>query len=177
MIADARGLPESEQVAVDEDLARIRKWLHRHPEVHASVAVDRIRFDAGQGNVLLVVSADRDVDALRRDLETVVRLPERLRVRADHASLEDLERVLRCIVETRMGSADNNATVVTSAGIDEQVGAVVVTLNRVDPRYVDDLQARSDGLVQVEAEPLIPVRLEPPTVDRNDRWAGPVDSP
>jgi hypothetical protein len=75
------GVPEPERSAVEVDLPRLQRWIRGHPEVRASVALDRAAFDAGQGHVLLVVSVEGDPAAVRRELEAMVAHPDRLRVR------------------------------------------------------------------------------------------------
>jgi hypothetical protein len=87
--------------------------------------------------------------------------PDRLRVRVDRPSPEELQRVLRWVIDTRMTSGGGSRTFVTSAGVDERAAVVVVALNRRDPEYADELVALTNGLVRVEPEPTILVPLGP----------------
>ena len=64
-----------------------------------------------------------------------------------------LREVLQWILATRM-TADTPTTV-TSAGIDERAGEVVVTLNRRDDDYAANLVSLTNGLIRVEPEPVI----------------------
>ena len=139
--ADIVEIPEPQRSVVEMDLPRVERWLREHPEVHASVAVDRAAFDAGQGHVLLVVTVQGDPAMVRRELESVLAYPDRLRVRVDRPSPEELQRVLRWVIDTRMTSGGGSRTFVTSAGVDERAGVVVVALNRRDPEYADELVA------------------------------------
>jgi hypothetical protein len=147
---------------VEVDLPRLQRWLQDHPEVHASVIVDRAAFDAGQGHVLLVVKVQGDPATVRRELESVLAHPDRLRVRVDRPSPEELHQMLRWVIDTRMTPGGGSQTVVTTAGVDEAAGVVVVTLNRRDQQYADELSALTNGMVRVEPEPANIVLLAPP---------------
>ena len=156
-------LPEHERSIVEADLPSLQRWIREHPEVAAAVELDRSAFDAGQGHVLLVATVHGDPGAVRSDLESVVAHPDRLRVRADRPTAGELRRLLRWVIDTRMADPGGGSrTVITGAGVDDGAGVVVVTLNRRDQRYTDELVAASGGLVRVEAEPSNPQLLVPP---------------
>jgi hypothetical protein len=72
-----------------------------------------------------------------------------------------LEQVLRWVVETQMGPVEEGRTVVTSAGIDERAGRVVITLNRADERYAGELISQAGGLVSVAPQPLVVEAIPP----------------
>ena len=158
---DIAEIPEPQRSVVEADLPRVERWLREHPEIHVSVALDRARFDAGQGHVLLVVTVQGDAATVRRELESVMANPDRLRVRVYRPSPEELQRVLRWVIDTRMTSEGGSRTFVTVAGVDERAGVVVVALNRRDPQYADELVALTEGLVRVEPEPTNMVPLGP----------------
>jgi hypothetical protein len=74
--------------------------------------------------------------------------------------------VLHWVIDTRMTPPGGSQTFVTTAGVDDAAGVVVVTLNRRDQQYVDELLALTKGLVRVEPEPtnlelLLPPRFTP----------------
>lgn len=154
---DIAALPEPERSVVETDLLRVRGWLREHPDVRASLALDRTAFDAGQGHVLMIITLSGDPTELRPHLESAVLHPDRLRVRVARPSLEELCEVLQWVVATRMTS--DTHTTVTTAGIDERAGEVVVTLNRRDEDNAAELVALAGGLLRVEPEPVIPKPL------------------
>ena len=117
---DVAAIPEPERSVVETDLPRVRSWLREHPDVRASLALDRTAFDAGQGHVLMIVIVSGDPAELRPHLESAVLHPDRLRVRGARASLDELREVLQWVVATRMTS--DTRTTVTTAGIDERAG-------------------------------------------------------
>lgn len=159
---DIADIPEPEQSVVAIDLPRIQRWLREHSDTRASVTLDRTAFDAGQGHVLLAVTVKGDPAAVRRELESVVAHPDRLRVRVDRPSPEELHRVLRWVIDTCMTSRGGSQTVVTTAGVDERAGVVVVALNRRDQEYAHELVALTRGMVRVEPEPAVVEFLKPP---------------
>jgi hypothetical protein len=112
--------------------------------------------------VLLVVKVQGDPATVRRELESVLAHPDRLRVRVDRPSPEELHQMLRWVIDTRMTPGGGSQTVVTTAGVDEAAGVVVVTLNRRDQQYADELSALTNGMVRVEPEPANIVLLAPP---------------
>lgn len=54
---------------------------------------------------------------------------------------------------------DSRPTTVTSAGIDEHAGKVVVTLNRRDEDYAAELMSLTKGLIRVAPDPVIVTTL------------------
>jgi len=161
--SDIAAIPEPERSVVETDLPRIRSWLRGHPGVDASVTLDRTAFDAGQGHVLVIVAVTGDPTEVREDLESAVLHPDRLRVRAHRPSLNALREVLQWVLATRM-TADTPTTV-TSAGIDERAGKVVVTLNRRDEDYAAELMSLTKGLIRVAPDPVIVTPLGSPHSD------------
>ena len=68
-----------------------------------------------------------------------------------------------------MTQPHGSRTFVTTAGIDERAGVVVVRLNQRDPQYAAELVALARGLVRVEPEPTVVQLLEPPRRAPTDR--------
>jgi hypothetical protein len=140
--------------------------------VRAEIAVDRSAALAGQGEPLIVVRVE-DPAAHRAELVGLLDRPDRLRVRPRRADPADLERLLRWILDTQMVPAEPGRATVSSAGIDETAGVVVVTLDRPDPRYAADLAAAGGGLLRVAERPVVVQAIPPvPQTREPPRAAG-----
>ena len=133
--SEIAAIPEPERSVVEADLPRIRGWLREHRDVRASVR-SIVRRSTLVKVMCIIVTVTGDPAELRRDIESAVLHPDPLQVRADRPSSDELDEVLQWILETRMTS--DTRTTVTTAGIDERAGEVVVTLNRRDEEYAAD---------------------------------------
>jgi hypothetical protein len=160
------GLPDDERQVVLGDVERLQEWARQRPDLQAVVTVDRSRFDAGRRVALVVIAIHDAPSPYRRELKSLVAHSDRLRVKAYRPPDGELERVLRWIVEDHMRPIEADQTVVTTAGIDDQAQLVVVTLNRQDQSYANELSVASDGLVRVTPEPTIVDAIPPVKVNR-----------
>jgi hypothetical protein len=150
-----------EEPGLAADMKEVRRWIGAHPAAEGSVSVDRSASDAGQGEPLLVLTVSDDPTLHREGLVPLLVRPDRLRVRRYRPAAADLDRVLRWVVETQMAPVGEGGTVVTSAGIDEPAGRVVVSLNRADEEYARELMSRAGGLISVAPQPLVVVAIPP----------------
>jgi hypothetical protein len=157
------GLPDHESEPLRHDLAIVREWSASAAGTVREIAVDRRRFDAGQGHALLVVTVGTDPGWVREQLIPLLDHPDRLRVRATRASDAELQRVLQWVINEHM--AATGGSYVTVAGIDERAGVVRVALNRVDAHLAARLQAHESGLIRVDERPALPVAPELPVPD------------
>jgi hypothetical protein len=148
------GLPPHESDPLRQDLPIVREWAHTVGPP-AQVTVDRRRFDAGQGHVLLVVTVAGDAETARRQLVPRLYHPDRLRVRIDRPGDDELRRALQWVLDTHM--THTRGSHVTGAGIDDRAGVVRVTLNRSDPALAARLEAHGSGLIRVSSTPVVPV--------------------
>jgi hypothetical protein len=147
------GLPAPESEPLREDLPVVRRWAAATGDT-PQIRVDRRRYDAGQGHVLLVVTVAADADAVSRHLVPLLRHPDRLRVRVARPSDAELRRVLDWVLNEHM--VDTRDSYVSSAGIDDRAGVVQVA-NRRDPELAARLAAHESGLIRVSD---VPVRAE-----------------
>jgi hypothetical protein len=151
--------------ALATDLERLHGWSGAHPAARAEISVDRSAALAGQGEPLIVVCLD-DPAAHRAELVDLLDRPDRLRVRPRRPDPADLARLLRWVVDTQMRPAGSGRATVSSAGIDEAAGVVVVTLDRPDPRYAAELAAAGGGLLRVAPRPVVVEAIPPATQTR-----------
>ena len=134
-----------------EDLPVVRRWAAATTGDAPQIRVDRRRYDAGQGHVLLVVTVAADAGAASRHLVPLLRHPDRLRVRVARPSDAELRRVLDWVLKEHM--VDTRDSYVSSAGIDDRAGVVRVALNRRDPELAARLTAHESGLIRVSDMP------------------------
>jgi hypothetical protein len=151
-------LPERESGPLRDDLPIVREWAASVPDSVARISVERRRFDAGQGHVLLIVTVDADPEPARRQLVPRLAHPDRLRVRRARASDAELRAVMQWVIDKQMTPTEGSyATVV---GVDERAGVVRVQLNRVDPELSARLENHESGLIRVDERPSLPVAPE-----------------
>ena len=156
-------LPEHEAGPLRDDLPIVQEWA---TSVHGSVprvSIDRRRFDAGQGHVLLVITVRADPGPVREELVPRLSHPDRLRVRRARPSDDDLRRAMQWVIDEHMTHTEGSY--VTGVGIDEPAGVVRVQLNRPDRELAAQLENHEAFLIHVDDTPSLPVA---PELERSD---------
>jgi hypothetical protein len=142
-----------------EDLPVVRRWVERNPGADARLTET---VEHGGGRVVLVISIPAQAEMLRAQLEIppLVQFPELLRFRRWQPAEQEVEWTLQWV----LGLMDRQdelrlPTMVTSTGPHPDSGLIMITLDRVDPAYAAELEARGNGLTFVLPEPVNPVPL------------------
>ncbi len=146
--------PPSPDWRASPDRQAVQGWIEHNPGAQArfSTSVD---VETGQ-EILVVNIPDRtEMHRARQELLQLVRQPEHLRVRRWRPPDDEVDRIMRWALDTLL-PVDGSSTPVTSVGPDPESGLVMITLRMADAAYAADLEARTDGLAFVAAEPDVP---------------------
>ena len=141
------------------DLPVVRQWVERNPGAHARLTET---VEHGGDRVVLVISVPDHDEMVRARTEIVplVQFPELLRFRRWQPSEQETEWTLQWVLGLMRRQEDLRLrTKVTSTGPHHVSGLVMITLDRVDPGYAAELEARGNGLSYVLPDPENPVPL------------------
>jgi hypothetical protein len=139
------------------DLAVVREWVDRNPGADARLTET---VEHGGDRVVLVVSVPvhEEMVRARAEILPLVQFPELLRFRRRQPSEEETEWALQWVLGLMRRQEELDLpTKVTSAG--RHSGLIMLTLDRVDPAYAAELEARGNGLTVVLPDPVNPVPL------------------
>lgn len=153
-------MPSRERADAGADRRIVGSWISENPGAHARLTeVD----DPGEpGRVVFVVNVpDRDeMTRAREELAGLMRSPEQLRVRRWKPSRAEIDSVQAWVWSTRR-SLVGSGTRVVATWIDVRSGLLSISLNRIDRKYADELEAATDGLAFVRPEPDMGTMLGP----------------
>lgn len=160
------------------DLAVVRQWVERNPDTNGRLTET---VEHGGDRVVLVISfpAHEEMLRARSEIPPLVQFPELLRFRRWQPAEQETEWTLQWVLGLMRRQGDLNLpTKVISTGPHPVSGLIMITLDRIDPAYAAELEARGDGLVFVTPEPENPVPLAvarawPPPGDRVPDAASP----
>lgn len=141
------------------DLPVVRQWVERNPDTDARLMET---VEHGGDRVVLVISIPVHEEMLRAQIEIppLVQFPELLRFRRWQPAEEETEWTLQWVLGLMRRQDDLGLpTKVTSTGPHPVSGLIMITLDRVDPTYAAELEARGNGLTIVLPEPVNPVPL------------------
>jgi hypothetical protein len=141
------------------DLPVVRQWVGRNPD--AGVRLTET-VEHGGHRVVLVISIPNYEQMLRArtEIPPLVQFPELLRFRRWQPSEQETERTLQWVLGLMRRQEELHLpTMVTSTGPHPESGLIMITLDRVDPTYAAELEARGNGLTIVLPEPVNPVPL------------------
>ncbi|WP_433020172.1 hypothetical protein [Kribbella sp. CA-294648] len=141
------------QATASPDLAVVRQWVERNPEAHARLTET---VEHGGDRVVLVVSipAHEEMVRARSEILPLVRFPELLRFRRWQPSEQETEWTLQWVLGLMRRQEELGLpTHVTSTWPDSESGLIMITLDRVDPAYAAELEARGNGLTVVRPTP------------------------
>lgn len=141
------------------DLAVVRQWVERNPATDARLTET---VEHGGERVVLVISIPAHEEMLRARIEVppLVQFPELLRFRRWKPTEQETEWTLQWVLGLMRRQADLDLpTRVTSTGPHPVSGLIMISLDRVDPTYAAELEARGNGLAYVLPEPENPVPL------------------
>jgi hypothetical protein len=158
---------------VSPDLAVVRRWVERNPEAGARLTET---VEHGGGRVVLVVSVPDHAEMVRARSEILplVDFPELLRFRRWRPSEQETEWTLQWVLGLMRRQEDLGLpTKVTSTGPHPDSGLIMISLDRVDPTYAAELEARGNGLVAVLPDPenLVPLSMAGPRTAPQHRVA------
>ncbi|MER7249900.1 hypothetical protein [Kribbella sp. NPDC000426] len=141
------------------DLPVVREWVERNPNADATLTET---VEHGGERVVLVISIPVHEQMVRaqREVSPLVRFPELLRFRRRRPAEQEIEWTLQWVLGLMRRQEDLNLpTKVTSTGPHPVSGLIMITLDRVDPTYAAELEARGNGLTIVLPDPVNPVPL------------------
>jgi hypothetical protein len=141
------------------DLPVVREWIERNPDMNARLTET---VEHGGDRVVLIISFPAHEDMLRARIEIppLVQFPELLRFRRWKPTEQETEWALQWVLGLMRRQHDLDLpTKVTSTGPHPISGLIMITLDRVDPTYAAELEARGNGLTFVLPEPENPVPL------------------
>jgi hypothetical protein len=141
------------------DLPVVRQWVERNPDAAARLTET---VEHGGNRIVLVISIPAPEEMLRAQIEIppLVQFPELLRFRRWQPSEQETERTLQWVLGLMRRQEELGLpTKVTSTGPHPASGLIMITLDRVDPTYATELEARGNGLAIVLPEPVNPVPL------------------
>ncbi|WP_329000812.1 hypothetical protein OHA18_41075 [Kribbella sp. NBC_00709] len=144
---------------VSPDLPVVHRWVDRNRDAHARLTET---VEHGGDRVVLIISIPVHEEMLRARLEIppLVQFPELLRFRRWQPTEQETEWTLQWVLGLMRRQVDLGLpTKVTSTGPQPVSGLIMITLDRVDPTYAAELEARGDGLTFVLPEPVNPVPL------------------
>ncbi|GAA1579536.1 hypothetical protein GCM10009789_36610 [Kribbella sancticallisti] len=148
-----------ERATASPDLPVVRQWVERNPRTEARLTET---VEHGGGRVVLVVNVPAHEEMVRARLEIppLVRFPELLRFRRWQPGEQEAEWTLQWVLGLMRRQEDLNLpTKVTSTGRHPASGLIMITIDRVDPTYAAELEARGNGLTMVLPDPMNPVPL------------------
>lgn len=135
------------------DLPVVRQWIECNPNTNARLTET---VEHGGDRVVLVISVPVHEEMLRAQIEIppLVQFPELLRFRRWQPSGQETEWTLQWVLGLMRRQVDLGLpTKVTSTGPHPVSGLIHITLDRVDPTYAAELEARGNGLTFVLPEP------------------------
>lgn len=141
------------EATASPDLAVVQRWVERNPGADARLAET---VEHGGGRVALVVSVPVHEEMVRARSETLplVQFPELLRFRRWQPSEQETEWTLQWVLGLMRRQEELGLpTRVTSVWPDSESGLIMMTLDRVDPIYAAELEARGNGLTVVRPTP------------------------
>jgi hypothetical protein len=141
------------------DLPVVRQWFEQNPNTNARLTET---VEHGGGRVVLVISIPVHEEMLRARIEIppLVQFPELLRFRRWQPAERETEWTLQWVLGLMRRQEELGLpTKVTSTGPNPASGLIMITLDRVDPAYAAELEARGNGLTVVLPEPENPVPL------------------
>jgi len=141
------------------DLPVVRQWVERNPDTDAQLTET---VEHGGDRVVLVISipVHEEMIRARTEIPPLVQFPKLLRFRRWQPAAQETEWTLQWVLGLMRRQEELGLpTKVTSTGPHPQSGLIEITLDRVDPTYAAELEARGDGLVVVLPEPVNPVPL------------------
>lgn len=139
------------------DLRVVRQWVERNPDAEAKLTET---VEHGGARVVLVISVPVHAQMLRARVEVppLARFPELLRFRRWKPAEQETEWTLQWVLGLMRRQVDLDLpTKVTSTGLVS--GLIMITLDRADPVYAAELEARGNGLTFVLPDPVNPVSL------------------
>jgi hypothetical protein len=160
------------------DLPVVRQWVERNPDTDVRLTET---VEHGGDRVVLVVSfpAHEEMVRARREIPPLVQFPELLRFRRWQPGEQEVEWTLQWVLGLMRRQEELRLpTKVTSTGPHPVSGIIMISLDRIDPAYAAELEARGNGLTVVLPEPVNPVPLSdardwPPPRDRVPDAASP----
>jgi hypothetical protein len=135
------------------DLPVVRQWVECNPGAHARLTET---VEHGGDRVVLVISIPVHEDMLRAraEIRELVQYPELLRFRRWKPTEQETEWTLQWVLGLMRRQEDLRLpTRVTSTGPHPVSGLIMIALDRVDPTYAAELEARGNGLTFVLPEP------------------------
>lgn len=153
-------MPSRKQADAGADRRIVGSWISENPGTH--VRLTEVDDPDEPGRVVFVVNVpDRDeMTRAREELAGLMRSPEQLRVRRWKPSRAEIDSVQAWVWSTRR-SLDESGTRVVATWIDVRSGLLSISLNRIDRKYADELEAATDGLAFVRPEPDMGTMLGP----------------
>lgn len=141
------------------DLPVVRQWVERNPDADARLTET---VEHGGDRVVLVISIPAHEEMIRARIEIapLVQHPELLRFRRWRPTAQETEWTLQWVPGLMRRQEDLDLpTKVTSTGPHPVTGLIMITLDRIDPAYAAELEARGNGLTYVLPDPVNPVPL------------------
>ncbi|TCC52418.1 hypothetical protein E0H75_01155 [Kribbella capetownensis] len=141
------------------DLAVVREWVERNPGAQAQLSETT---EHGGDRVVLVISLPdhEELVRARTEIPPLVRFPELVRFRRWKPSEQEAEWTLQWVLGLMRRQEELRLpTSVTTTGPDPVSGLIMIGLDRADPEYAAELEARGDGLTLVLPEPVRTVPL------------------
>jgi hypothetical protein len=141
------------------DLPVVRQWVERNPDTDARLTET---VEHGGHRVVLVISIPVHEEMVRAQIEIppLVQFPELLRFRRWQPAEQETEWTLQWVLGLMRRQEELGLpTKVTSTGPHPVSGLIMITLDRVDPTYAAELEARGNGLTLVLPDPVNPVPL------------------
>jgi hypothetical protein len=135
------------------DLPVVRQWVERNPDADARLTET---VEHGGDRVVLVISipAQEEMIRARSEIPPLVQFPELLRFRRWKPTAQETEWTLQWVLGLMRRQVDLDLpTRVTSTGPHHVTGLIMITLDRVDPAYAAELEARGNGLTFVLPDP------------------------
>ncbi|WP_020391486.1 hypothetical protein [Kribbella catacumbae] len=141
------------------DLPVVRQWVERNPDTDARLTEN---VEHGGDRVVLAISIPVHEEMLRARIEIppLVQFPELLRFRRWQPAEQETEWTLQWVLGLMRRQEELRLpTRVTSTWPHPVSGLIMITLDRIDPTYAAELEARGNGLTSVRPEPENPVPL------------------
>ena len=139
------------------DLPVVREWVERNPDADARLTET---VEHGGDRVVLIISIPVHEEMLRarREIPPLVQYPDLLRFRRWKPTEQETESTLQWVLGLMRRQEDLRLpTKVTSTGPHPVSGLIMISLDRIDPTYAAELEARGNGLVFVVPDPENPV--------------------
>jgi hypothetical protein len=146
------GMPHSEQADPGVDRQIVKAWIRDNPSADARLT--EVDDPDEPGGVIFIVNVPGHGEMVRarEELVRVMRSPERLRVRRWKPTWAEVDRVQAWVWKNKRPLDWPGARVVAT-WIDVDSGLLSISLNKIDRKYADELEAATDGLAYVRPEP------------------------